>query len=69
MAIVKDKDFRIDICKKISEIHDKFCSGCEDPKRLRGEANYRNMDIHYCVKHCEHGIKIKRYGDMLEGNR
>lgn len=62
MAI--NKHFRREIILAIGDIQDNHCKNCEDPKRLTEKNNTSSI---YCSTKCKQGIKLKRYGDMLEG--
>lgn len=59
-----DKKERMKIVYQISDILDNHCRGCEYNTFKKGRNN-----IDYCTSNCEHGIKLKKLGDILDPNK
>ncbi|WP_100373096.1 zinc-finger domain-containing protein [Bacillus sp. FJAT-45037] len=53
----KEQQFRTEIAKKIADIQDTKCEPCDFNKR-------QNKSASLCGG-CEHGKKLKEYGDLL----
>ncbi|RKL69088.1 hypothetical protein CR203_03345 [Salipaludibacillus neizhouensis] len=55
--MLRDKEKRIEIFKQVDIIVHNHCNGCQNPKR----------NTAYCNRGCKHGVKLRKFGALLEG--